>query len=195
MHDSIKQKADTGFTLIEILVASVIFILALGIIYNTYFSGLDIWEVGRYQAELQAQARIALNYMVSELRNATRTSTQNPSPNLSIPSVPNNKNMAFYLPHDLDDDGFITDANGDIEWETSNRIEYQYIPGQKELRRLEKGVQRILARDVTDIQFIDINIDPTLSINELRIVLALSKTTPRQRNISITLSSIVALRN
>lgn len=195
MYDSIKQKANTGFTLVEILVATSIFIASLGIIYSIYFSGLDIWEIGRYQAELQAQARIALNYMVSELRNATRTSTQNPSPNLSIPSVPNNKDMAFYLPQDSDDDGFITDANGDIEWETDNRIQYQYIPGQKELRRLEKGVQRILARDVTDVQFIDINIDPTLSINELRIILALTKTTTRQRNISITFSSIVALRN
>ena len=195
MHDSIKQKVNTGFTLIEILVAFLIFIVALGIIYNIYFSGLDIWETGRYQAELQAQARTALYYMVSELRNATRISTQNPSPNLTIPSVPNNKDIAFYLPQDLDDDGLITDANGDIEWETSNRIQYQYIPGQKEVRRLEKGVQRILTRDVTDIQFIDINVDPTLSINELRIILVLSKTTPRHRDISIRLSSIVALRN
>ena len=195
MCNLIKQKDNPGFTLVEILVASAIFIATLGIIYGIYFSGLDIWEIGRYQAELQAQARIALNNMVSELRNATRTSTQNPSPNLSIPSTPNNKNIYFYLPEDKNNDGLITDSDGNIEWNTNNLIEYQYIPGQKVLRRLEKDVQTILAQDVTDVQFIDIDIDPTLFINELRIILTLGKTTPRQRNISITLSSTIALRN
>lgn len=184
-----------GFTLFEILVASVIFVMVMGISYSIYISGYDAWDTAVYQTDLQAQARLALNFMVQELRNATRTSTQNPSPNLSIPSTPNNKTMMFYLPEDKDGDGLITDSNGQIEWNTSDAIHYQYIPGLKVLRRLEKGVQRIFAQDVSDVQFIDMDIDSSLHMDELRIVLSLNKTTPRQRNISITLSSIVALRN
>jgi hypothetical protein len=156
---------------------------------------VDTWESGRLQADLQAQARVALNNMVSELRNATRTSTQNPSPNLIIPSAPNNKNITFNLPVDKDNNGLITDANGIIEWDTNNAIQYQYIPGQEQLRRLEKGNQAILANNVSDIQFIDHGIDSSLSLNELKIILNLNKTTPKQRNISVTLSTILNLRN
>ena len=195
MQNLIKQKFNSGFTLVEILVASAIFVVMLGIMYGIYISGLDVYGTGSYQVDLQAQARLALNYMVLELRNATRTSAQNPSPNLSIPSVPNNKQIHFYLPQDKDGDGLITDANGEIEWDTNNQIDYQFIPSQKILRRLEKGDQKIFASDVSDVQFMDINIDHTLSIGELKIILTLSKTTPRHRNISITLSSNVALRN
>lgn len=184
-----------GFTLMEILVASAILVLVLGVLYGIYFSGLDIWDTVKLRTDLQAQARVALNLMVAELRNATRTSTQNPSPNLIIPSVPNNKDIQFHLPQDKDGDGKITDANGIIEWDTNSTIQYQYIPGLKRLRRLENGVQTVLSQDVSDIQFIDINIDPTLNISEIKIILALSKLTPKQRNVSVTLSSIISLRN
>jgi hypothetical protein len=101
----------------------------------------------------------------------------------------------FHLPEDEDGNGLITDANGKIEWDTNDSIDYQYIPGQHVLRRLEKGQQRELVQDVSDVQFIDADIDPTLSPYEVKIILTLSKVTPKQRNISITLSSIVRLRN
>lgn len=195
MFNSIKQTPKTGLTMIEVLLTAIIFIIVLEVMYGIYFSGLDIWETARFKAEIQSEARSALNYMISELRNATRTSTQNPSPNLSIPSTPNNKSIMFYLPKDKDGDGLVTDSDGDIEWATNNQIDYQYIPGQKELRRLEKGEQKIIAEDVSGVQFIDIDIDPTLAINELKVILTLERNTPKQRNISTTLSFIVALRN
>lgn len=195
MQNLIKYKRNVGFTLVEVLFASAISIMVLGIMYGSYISSFETVEIASEQADLQAQARIALRYMISELRNATRTSTQNPSPNLSIPSEPNNKQIQFYLPEDKDEDGLITDANGQIEWGTNNMIRYQYIPGQKELRRLEKGEHKIFARNVSDVQFIDIDIDSSLAIDELKIVLTLGKTTKKNRNLSVTLTSIVALRN
>ncbi|MFC1703354.1 PilW family protein [Candidatus Omnitrophota bacterium] len=192
---SLRHNKTSGFSLMEILVASAILALVMGALSSIYISGLDVWESGTNQADLQAQARAALNYMVAELRNATRTSSQNPSPNLSIPSVPNNKQIHFYLPGDKDDDGFLTDANGDIEWVTNSQIHYQYIPGQKMLRRSVGGNHRIFATDVSDVEFEDITVDPTLALNELRIILTISKTTKKQKTAEITVSSIVALRN
>ena len=188
-------KKKRGFTLVEALVASSIFLVILSIMYGIYASGLDIWGTGRYKAELQAAARLALERMVSELRQTTRTSTQNPSPNLTIPSVPNNKQVLFYLPQDKNGDGYITDANGNVEWDTNSQIRYRYVPGQKELRRDVGGEHIVLAQDVLDVQFFDITVDPTLAIDEVRINLTLEKMTPRQRRISVTLSSVVALRN
>jgi hypothetical protein len=194
MGNRIRGKSNSGLTLVEILISSGILILVLGMMYGIYFSGLDIWETARYRTDLQAEARIIMKDMISELRNATRTSTQNPSPNLSIPSKPNNKSIKFYLP-EKNEDGTVKTSNGQIQWDKNNPIHYQYVPGQKELRRLEKGVQKILAQEVSDVQFIDIGIDSTLFMTELKMILVLNKTAPRHRNISITMSSIVTLRN
>lgn len=195
MKYSKKENSNCGFTLAELLVASTISLIAIGIMISTYMAGNDFFEIKREQGELQAQARLALTRMSSELKEATRTSTQNPSPNLDIPSTPNNKDINFYLPADKDANGLLTDANGDIEWDTNSQIKYQYIPGQKELRRLENGNASILASNVSDIQFIDAGIDNQLYINELRIILTLSRLTQHKRDITITLSSIIKLRN
>jgi prepilin-type N-terminal cleavage/methylation domain-containing protein len=195
MRHAKKIKNISGFTLIEILIASAISTVAITMIYAVYMSGNDLWETKRYQTDIQAAARMALNEMTTELKEATKTSSQNPSPNLSIPSVPNNKHITFCLPGDKDGDGLITDANGQIEWITNNNIQYQYIPGQKQLRRLEGGDQRVLANDVTDVQFIDNGIDGSLYLTELKIILTISKTTPRGRTLSITQSARVKLRN
>ncbi len=184
-----------GLTLIEVIVATSISIIVITFIYYMYWSGNELWEIKSYQTDLQAQGRRVMAEMVKELRQATRTSTQNPSPDLVIPSQPNNKDAAFYLPTDADGDGLITDSNGAIEWDTSNRIEYQYVPGLKLLRRLEKGEQRTLSLDVTDVQFIDAGIDNQLYPNEVRIVLTLSRLTPRQRTVTLTFTAIVRLRN
>ncbi|MFC1658578.1 PilW family protein [Candidatus Omnitrophota bacterium] len=192
---SIRQKNSKGFTLAEVLVAFAIFIAMLALIYGMFYSGLDIWGTAKTHAELQAKARIALNLMVSELRNATRTSVQNPSPNLSVPPMPNNSEIAFYLPQDLDGDGLVTDANGEIEWDTDNQIRYQFIPDESQIRRLDNSGWTIFARDVADLRFLDMGIDPALSLDAVRINLSLKETTEKQRDITIRLSSIVALRN
>lgn len=186
----------SGFTLTEMLVATFISVIAISIIYATYSSGNTLWENKRYQIDLQAKGRLAMQEMLSELKNATRTSTQNPSPNINIPSHPNNKSIHFYLPLDNDGDGYITDANGDIEWNTSNQIQYQYVPGQNLLRRNEGGGnQKDILRDVTDIQFIDNSIDNSLFLDEIKIVFTLTATTPHQRTITMTFSGMAKLRN
>lgn len=184
-----------GFTLIEVLVASSIFVMVLGAIYSSYRAGIDLWENAESTTDLESQARQAMTTMVFELRNATRTSTQNPSPNANITSGPNLKQIDFVLPEDSNGDGYITDAAGVIEWNTSTHIQYKFIPGQKYLRRQEPGDLRVLCYDVSNIQFSDITSDSTLALNEIKIVLTLSKTTPRGRVMTFTLTSVVKLRN
>ena len=187
-----------GLTIAEAFIASAIFLGMLTVMYSAYIAGNNLWDASRAKADMQAHARLALSSMVNELRNATRTADAsiNPSPNLKIiPSNSNNRNIDFYLPEDNNNDGYITDAGGDIEWGTNNKIQYQYIPGQRVLRRLEKGDQRIIARNVQDIRFIDIDIDNTLNRDELRIVLTLSHEVSGGRNITFSMASVVKLRN
>ncbi|PIU40976.1 MAG: hypothetical protein COS99_07885 [Candidatus Omnitrophica bacterium CG07_land_8_20_14_0_80_42_15] len=190
-----RLKYSRGFTLIEVLLSVVLTLIVVGFMYQWYIAGWNLWESNDTKVYLQGQTRSAMRLMVMELRNTTRTSTQNPSPNLSIPSTPNNNSIQFYLPIDKDSNGLITDANGQVEWDTSNKIKYDYIPGQHILRRLEGGQQRILAKDVTDVSFSDITIDPALGINEVKITLTVNKTVARNRQLSFTLQTVVRVRN
>ncbi|HTY44476.1 MAG TPA: prepilin-type N-terminal cleavage/methylation domain-containing protein [Patescibacteria group bacterium] len=184
-----------GFTLIELLVGMVIFLIGLGLIYAIYFSGQDIWELERTKLDMQAGARTAATQMANELRRTTRTSTQGPSPNAVIPAAPNNTQITFYLPRDADGDTIPDVANDLIIWNINNPIVYRYVPAQKELRRLENGIEKVLARDVTDVRFFDANIDGSLLLNEIKVVLSLGKTTAKNRTVAFSLTSMVRLRN
>ncbi|MDD5730843.1 MAG: prepilin-type N-terminal cleavage/methylation domain-containing protein [Candidatus Omnitrophica bacterium] len=184
-----------GLTLVEVLVATAIGVVIMGIMITTYLSSTDLYESQNTLIDLQSRARNAIIFMTTELKNATRTSAANPSPNLSIPSTPNNKDIQFYVPEDKNGDGLITDSNGLIEWDTDNKIQYQYVPGLEELRRLEKGNQYKIAQNVSDIRFIDASVDSSLAINEVRIILTLSAISPRRRLFTVTQTGIVRLRN
>jgi prepilin-type N-terminal cleavage/methylation domain-containing protein len=185
-----------GFTLIETLIALSLFTVVIAAIYSMSTAGKDVFEAKSYEADLRAAGRIAMDMMVKELRGATRTSGLTPSPNLAIPSTPNNRQIDFYIPVDDDGDGTLLDnATGEIEWDTSNKIQYQYVPGQNLLRRLEKGNQTVIALNVTDIRFTDQSINGSMYRDEMKIELALTRQTPRQRVMAMNFTSMVKLRN
>lgn len=188
-------KNQNGFTLAEVLVAAGILAVIGAIMLSFFIQGSNLWQLITSQSDLRSAARNAINFMAQELRNATRTSSETPSPNLSIPSKPNNSSIDFYLPGDLDGNGTIINAVGGTEWDKNNKIQYQYIPGLKRLRRLEKGGQYIIANEVALIEFEDNSINPVLNNNELKVILTLSKVLPDTRTVSVTLVSILKLRN
>lgn len=191
-------KNTSGFTLIEVLIASALTIMVVAIIYSIYAAGSDIWEIKRYQTDLKAQGRQAISEVVTELRKTTRTSPKAPSPNLVIPASPNNNNITFYLPQ-VTNNSVVTNAtDGSITWDMNNTIRYVFDSAAKVVRRLETidpAGNRTMAHDVTNIQFIDNSINGSLYLDELKVLLTLAKTTPRQRNISTTLSTVIKLRN
>jgi type II secretory pathway component PulJ len=185
----------SGLTLLEVLVSTAILAAAVAMIYGIYATGSELWETKRDQADLQATARRALDEMAKELRQATRTSAQGPSPNLVITAPPDNTQIDFYLPRDIDGNGSLVDAAGNIEWDTGNLITYYLDPATRTVKCTEGAQERIVAHDVSDLKFIDHNIEAPLYLTELRITLTLSRVTPRQRTLTITLSSTIRLRN
>jgi len=191
-----KQKK-RGISLMEVLIVAVIFSIMGTVLINAYIQGTRMWNLTTANSDLRIVAYLAMNNMVNELRRTTRTATSNPSPNLAIPSKPNNHSVDFYLPKDTDTDNntLIIDDFGNTEWETNNMIQYQYIPGQKRLRRLEKGQQDIIADDVELIEFEDASITPSLYNDELTIALTLSRATRDGRTVTASVNSIVKLRN
>ncbi len=187
------RRVPGGFTLLEMMVAVAITMLILGMIYGMYAASQESWNIKSTQADLQARGRRASAHMVRELRQTTRTSTQTPSPNLVIPAAPNNTQVTFYLPKYFNSS--ITNATGAVQWETSNPIQYLYVPAESVLRRMDNSTNETLAIGVSDARFVDQSIDPTLYGNELKITFALQAMTKRQRLMSMNFTSMVKLRN
>ena len=61
---------DKGFTLIELLIAILIFSVVAVAIYSTFSTGLIAWKKGEDSSNLYQEARLALDKMSLELRNA-----------------------------------------------------------------------------------------------------------------------------
>jgi len=188
----------SAYTLAELTITAGILLVIMMIMVSFYTQSSRLFHLILTQSDLRQRAQSAVSFMSHELKNATRTSAETPSPNFTIPSSPNNNSIQFYLPADSDGNGSIIDSIGDTEWNTSNKIQYQYVPGLSLLRRLEGGNQFTIAYDVESIEFEDNDINSSLGIDEVRIILTLSRepggwagNSPE----SVTLTSNLKLRN
>lgn len=171
-----------GFTLLEALLATAIFLVVLSITYSFYLSNSDLIDITGQKSDLQSYARRAIQMMTSELRQTT----------MSRVTIPDSRTLRFYLPTYDGSHRVVTDTNDLIVWDTTNQITYTYLTGQKELRRQDNNRNILIARDVSNVQFIK---GGSLLPDELKIILNFSRTAKRQRVLTFTLSSIVALRN
>lgn len=195
-----RSRSFFGITLVEVVISVLIFAIISGVIYLFFMVGIDSWEIGTRRTDLQAQARNAMDIMVGELKNTTRN---HPSRGVTILPAPNNTNIIFYLPEKDADSDVIIDTDGTTKWpdDDADYIEYKYLAAANQLVREDRRVRegqdpaRVLANDVSNIEFIDAGIVGSLYLDEVNIVLNLQKTTPRGRDLSFSMRSTVKLRN
>lgn len=184
-----------AFTLVETMIAGGL-LLAIGSMVLLWLLGAsDFWWTSSTQSQLRLNTQQTISRVLSDLRNATRATPGTP-PSVSIPAAPGNTTITFYLPTDLDGNGSIIDANGAIEWDLANSLQYSFWPPpHAQLRRIQGAQQVVVANDVTNVQFADRSIDGSLASNEVKITLTLTRTTPQQRTVTATSTAIVKLRN
>jgi len=106
MADS-KSKRSRGVTLVELMIAAALFIVASGTIYTV--ARATFASTAYHDAEIVAQeeARRGLQYMVTELRQARRMS-------LTMQTLPNDM-LTFQIPEDVDGNGLPVDEGGYLE--------------------------------------------------------------------------------
>jgi len=68
-----------GFTLIEILVAMGLGLFILGVLYNVFLTGEKTYDQQEQMAEMQQNARVAMDMMVNEIRMAGFDPVNTPS--------------------------------------------------------------------------------------------------------------------
>ena len=183
-----------GLTLFEFLVVGSLITLVSAMLLQFSLQHANLQNTLMAQGELRAEAAIALDSMLKELRHTTRTAAASP-PNLTIPAAPNNTQAQFYVLVDADGNGVIVDAAGALEWDAANPIQYQYDQAAQQLLRTSGAATRVLANHVTAATFADRAIDGTLPADEVRIRLTLSRTTPHGQLCSTDVNAVVKLRN
>ena len=189
-----RSRGRRGFTFIEVMISRTVLVSLLSLAALWLVGASELWSLSTVESDVRLRAQQAVNRVVEELRSATRTAAGSP-PNAAIPAAPNNFSVTFYLPADLDRNGFITDANGSTEWDALNPVQYAYAAAQGQLVRIAGGQTRVIATDVSGAIFKDRSIDATLNANEIQVAVTLQRTTVRGRAVSAAATEIVKLRN
>lgn len=150
-----KRRARLGFSLIETLVSTFIFMACLAAVFGAIGSGRNFAGTQNALAEIQMDSRRALERISTELRmcawldspfvgeprcpyvfvngdaKGSYGTESHAAPAQHVapgdPAFGDVKGLAFKIPRDLDGDGLLTNAlTGEIEW-TPNYISYSVI--------------------------------------------------------------------
>jgi type II secretory pathway pseudopilin PulG len=111
------MKKTNSFTLVEIMIVAVIFILVIGGIFTVLAIGRFSWQQTETSIELQQDLRKAMMRLTKELRESGFDSIGNPQVTIQDGIGQNNTDiLRFLIPVDYDNDGDIIDIGGNIEW-------------------------------------------------------------------------------
>jgi len=178
-----------GFTLVETLIVLGIFSVITAAILLFFKVGIEMGGMGAGRTDMQAHMRYAMDTMVRELKNSTRSKNPVEAVNIQTTLDPNDT-MVFSLP-------VIDATTGNItSWRSVTfRREIDPASNIPVLVRGEGAERRILATHVQSVQFVDAGIDPALFLDEVNITLTLEKVTSQNRTLTFTTAATVKLRN
>ncbi len=167
------------------MIVLLIFTIIVGAIFTVMNASRASWYSGNVQVDVQQETRKAMDSIIKELRQSSQT---------TISGVPNDGNLyssiSFRIPSDIDNDGDVINASGNIEW--GSQITYS-LGGlnNEQVLRASGGSTTVLANDIINLQFRRAVSSP----NIVEITLQAQKNTVQGRTMQSTLVSNVNLRN
>jgi type IV pilus assembly protein PilW len=188
-----KARLAAGFTLIEVLMVIAILSIAFGTIYKSFAQLNRSYTKENVKAGVQQGARIAVEFMVQDIRQAGLDPLGTATAGLSA-------GLAAQLPT-TNWIQFTADVNfdGDVdEGDTFENIKYELV--DNELRQTNGSVTAVLLDHVTDLTFTYLNSEDltTTDIDAIRSVivsLTMEKPAGRAGTISRTYTTTVRCRN
>jgi prepilin-type N-terminal cleavage/methylation domain-containing protein len=136
------HRGEGGFTLVELLVASTLFLIISSMTFSIVVTGARTMKNTKLYNDLNEEARVVLNRISRELREAREIRAVT-NPGGTGFSATANSSIEFDV--DFDGDGFIDETASDPE-----RLTYRYNYAEKEVELVVAGVEYpVLADNVT----------------------------------------------
>ena len=171
-----------GFTLIEVIVALSIFTLMILAIFGMMDLGRSSWFTGNLAVEIRQEIIKSFMTIEKELRKTA-------SSQISLASGTNSNSITFRVPQDIDMDGDILNASGNIEWSVGNVTYALNANGQ--ITRTASGVVSVLANNIVSLRFTR----PVTPVDILQVDITSRKTSALGRQIQETGQIQIKMRN
>jgi prepilin-type N-terminal cleavage/methylation domain-containing protein len=167
-----------GFTLVELMVTVVIFLLLIGAVVLVFIVGRASWGIAEAHLQVHQELRRGMDWMTEELRQGgASTITNVPADGVWYNTI------AFRKPQDV--------ISGNVVWEDNQT---QYLRGGLEGRQLLRMLgseQMVLANDIILFQVRRQQVSPAI----VEIALEAQRTTARGNLIDANLNFQLKLRN
>ncbi|MFA5271620.1 MAG: hypothetical protein WC412_04690 [Candidatus Omnitrophota bacterium] len=183
---------NAGFSLVEVIVATCIFLMLVDMAFVTLNTGMNSWFTGNIAVEMRSELIKTLSVMEKELKETAPAQTNLPSGALAA-------SINFHLPGgvDVDGDGTIIYWSGTaplyepaIEW-SAEVITYELNAAGEIIRRTSLGQSRVLARNISSLQFSR----PSVASNILQIDITAQKQDSKGRIVNDAARLMVKMRN
>lgn len=170
-----------GFSLIELIISSCIFIILILAIFQAMDMGRSLWFTADVSTELRQEIIKTITIIEREIKETRPSQTS-----LQISS--NSNTFTFRIPQDNNGDGTILDANGNVEW--SANITYTRNAANQ-ITRTDANGTTILANHITNLLFTR----PASPVNIVQIDITANRTTSLGRQIQDTGWIQIEMRN
>ena len=185
-----------GFTSVEMLIASIIMLIAVLACTSSFSSMFRGFSFIRDAASLELEAKVLGRQISGDLRRTARyaiTIEKNSPVNGSDGAV-------FYLPGmmDSDDDGIDdtpTVSAGTLQWDVETVSISMDSEEENTLVRTQGDESVVLSDKVRQINFFSINDDPNLYIDEIQVVIQMEEESPLGRKYEIISTTTINMRN
>ena len=122
-----------GFTLLELLIAILIFAVIVSAVYSTLYSGIKVWNKGDAHTRFPESSQMALNRITKDIRNVVRFSGikfEGEKHSISMPVI---KNGICKVRYYLDNDNIMRDVQTYPESLIGQTNKRELVPGIQEL--------------------------------------------------------------
>ncbi len=160
-----KEKLNTqGFTLVELLVAMAVSLLAMGAIYSTFLNQFKSYQIQEEIAAMQQNIRAAMYHMQREIRMAGCDPTGSAGAGITAASP-----TSISFTEDVRGDSTGSDPDGDID-DPNENIAYS-LSGTNLVRNTGGGDQAVAENiDALNFVYLDANGNTTTTLDDIRSV-------------------------
>lgn len=170
-------KRNSGLTLVEAMVTTVIFMFIFGAAFRIMISGSDIYEINNTRTQLQQELRKAKTWMNEDIRQGGSASVVNVFADDS-----------WYTSLEYRKAAGVT--GGAITWDTDTTV-FFLDTVNRQVKRTTGSVTKIIANDIEALEFRRMAAAPDI----VEVMVEAENTTPKGRVVNETTNFQIQLRN